>query len=354
MGARAAALVSASAQILTIHRCLHTRVRARVRQVMRDGFGMLGSLVFAFCVGSRFDSSVKEWRLFADLINDVGLSLDMLAPMLPDRFVLITSCGAMCKTMCGVAAGATRASITAHFALRDNLADVSTKEGAQETAVSLLGLVVGVGLAQHTTLSHASARLLFGLLTALHIFANYRGVRSLCLCSLNAQRARLLIDAVADGGSADRVSIAQREAIFRWHSGPRIRLGTSVAAAFGGTLGGTAFAAAAEACAGERHVLWPSGRCVHVLLEDGCSQLDQLRAFTHARLLLRARGERGFSRWPDDQSGGEVCALSAEVASTRAELKGFFSRLLAAVDEHGWSVLCVHLDAGPYRYSREM
>ena len=40
-----------------------------------------------------------------------------------------------------VTAGATRASITAHFALEGNLADVSAKEGAQETAVTLVGLV---------------------------------------------------------------------------------------------------------------------------------------------------------------------------------------------------------------------
>ena len=44
-------------------------------------------------------------------------------------------------------AGATRASITAHFARRDNLADVSAKEGAQETAVTLLGLLAGSALA---------------------------------------------------------------------------------------------------------------------------------------------------------------------------------------------------------------
>ena len=50
----------------------------------------------------------------------------------------------------GTVAGATRASITAHFAKGgNNLADVSAKEGAQETAVTLLGLLVGSIAARH-------------------------------------------------------------------------------------------------------------------------------------------------------------------------------------------------------------
>lgn len=317
-------------------------------QVLRDGFGMLGSLIFAFCVGSRFDGGVKEWRLFADLINDVGLSLDMVAPLLPHRVLLLTSCGAMCKTMCGVAAGATRASITAHFALRDNLADVSTKEGAQETAVSLVGLLVGLALARAVHLSHARARLLFALLTAVHVLANYRGVRSLCLCSLNAQRAALLVDAVANGAPADRAAIARRERVLRWPVASRVLLGVRLGDAFRGPLAGLALAAAAEACAGERHVLWAEGGRVRALLRDGCEQADMLRAFVHARLLLRAR-----TRWPPVASAADVRERCTEVAAARAEMCALLPRLLDSVREHGWSALRLHLGEGAHRYSWE-
>ena len=79
---------------------------AAIAWVLRDGFGMFGSLVFSYVFGRGFDRDVKErrrivaprsvaalsptlatssrpqeWRLFADLINDVGLTLDMLAPL---------------------------------------------------------------------------------------------------------------------------------------------------------------------------------------------------------------------------------------------------------------------------------
>ncbi|KAL3933894.1 MAG: hypothetical protein SGPRY_000080 [Prymnesium sp.] len=187
---------------------------AAIAWVLRDGFGMFGSLLFSYAFGSGFDRNVKEWRLFADLINDVGLTLDMLAPLMPSpsSFALLAAAGAACKSICGTVAGACRSSVTAHFALSSNLADVSAKEGAQETAVTLVGLVVGSWLAtqlgdsqaissRHTCLSRSdcclpatqlTCWLAFILLTALHVWANVLGVGCLQLTTLNAQRAVLL------------------------------------------------------------------------------------------------------------------------------------------------------------------
>ncbi|CAN0585313.1 unnamed protein product [Laminaria digitata] len=47
------------------------------------------------------------------------------------------------QALCGVAAGCTKTSITAHFALKANMADKSAKENAQETAVNVCGMVRG-------------------------------------------------------------------------------------------------------------------------------------------------------------------------------------------------------------------
>lgn len=191
---------------------------AAVAWVLRDGFGMCGSLLFASLVGSGFDENVKEWRLFADLINDVGLSLNMLAPLVgDDYFVLVAALGATCTTICGMVAGATRASITAHFALRGNIADVSAKEGAQETAVTVLGLLVG---------SYTFAPLIgdsvglvwfaFGALTLLHVYANWRGVGCLTLPWLNTHRASILTRRWVDsrGTALFPAEVASRERIW--------------------------------------------------------------------------------------------------------------------------------------------
>lgn len=65
--------------------------------VLRDGFGMVGSLIFSYVAGSHMDSNIKEWRLFADIANDVGLALDMVAPMFRGNFALVSSLATMCK-----------------------------------------------------------------------------------------------------------------------------------------------------------------------------------------------------------------------------------------------------------------
>ncbi len=39
---------------------------------VRDMLGMLGGVLFASLAGSSFDCNAKQWRLFADIINDIG------------------------------------------------------------------------------------------------------------------------------------------------------------------------------------------------------------------------------------------------------------------------------------------
>lgn len=43
-----------------------------------------------------------------------------------------------------MAGGATRASITQHQAIKGNMADVSAKDGSQETCVNLVASIVGI------------------------------------------------------------------------------------------------------------------------------------------------------------------------------------------------------------------
>lgn len=118
-----------------------TALAATLQWVVRDGASMLGGLLFTWWGAQSFDCDVKVWRLFADVINDVGLTLEMLSPLCGKAFLPVACLGSICKTMCGVAAGATRTALTAHFATAGNLADVAAKEGSQETAVTLFGLL---------------------------------------------------------------------------------------------------------------------------------------------------------------------------------------------------------------------
>ena len=181
---------------------------AAVAWVLRDGVGMFGSLLFSYAVGANFDANVKEWRLFADLINDLGMTLDLLAPLAgsPTGFMVVAATGAACKTICGMTAGATRASITAHFALRGNLADVSAKESAQETAVTLIGLVAGTALASRLGDSAVTSWVAFIVLTLLHVWANWHGVGCLTFHDLNPQRAQIVARSWCAGAAVSAAS----------------------------------------------------------------------------------------------------------------------------------------------------
>jgi hypothetical protein len=172
-----------------------TAASAAMQWLLRDGIGMIGGILFAWRQSARFGLNIRKWRLFADVINDVGLTLEMISPLFPPRYFLwFAGAGSVCRSMCGVAAGASRAALTAHFARKgNNLSDISTKENLQETAVTLSGLVLGTLLAPMLNASAARLWTFFITLTLVHVLANYAAMRVLVLTSFNRQRAELVV-----------------------------------------------------------------------------------------------------------------------------------------------------------------
>lgn len=84
-----------------------TAVQASVQWILRDGASMLGGLLFTSFSSANFGQNIKSWRLFADLINNVGITLDMLAPIFRNHFLTLVCIASICKALCGIAAGAT-------------------------------------------------------------------------------------------------------------------------------------------------------------------------------------------------------------------------------------------------------
>jgi hypothetical protein len=125
---------------------------AAIAWAIRDGTGLMGSLVYTYLVSDQLDAHVKDFRLFADIINDVGFTLDMIAPLFGRNSIYywyIASSSVLCKTMCGISAGATKGSITQHFAIHGNMADLNAKESTQETIVTLIGMIGGIYAAKY-------------------------------------------------------------------------------------------------------------------------------------------------------------------------------------------------------------
>lgn len=221
---------------------------------------MIGGLLFSYIASPHFDAHVKEFRLLADVLNDVGLTLDMALPFLlaqswfsspqslfpfvaaclPSSYLVLTSASMLCKVACGMAAGATKGNITDHFAISGNRADCQSKESTQETLVSLVGMCLGVWL---TNILHRLERnagkedqdiencvnddenyhgsgvdgtcdanssnntvtdvqmitwSIFIILTVIHVWANYVGMQMLRLRTLNHERAKVALQPLVE------------------------------------------------------------------------------------------------------------------------------------------------------------
>ncbi|XP_016819174.1 RUS family member 1 isoform X2 [Cricetulus griseus] len=150
--------------------------------LLKDSTGMLGRIIFAWWKG-----------LFADVLNDIAMFLEIMAPMYPIFFTMTVSISNLAKCIVGVAGGATRAALTMHQARRNNMADVSAKDSSQETVVNLAGLLVSLLMLPLVSDCPSLSLGCFILLTALHIYANYRAVRALVLETLNESRLQLLL-----------------------------------------------------------------------------------------------------------------------------------------------------------------
>ncbi|KAI8803023.1 vitamin B6 photo-protection and homoeostasis-domain-containing protein [Cladochytrium replicatum] len=178
-----------------------TASAATFQRIMQDGTGMVGQIFFAWRLSDRLDSDLKKFRFLADILNDAAVLLDVISPIVIPSFQLHVACIAtLCRALCGVCAGSTKAGLSMHFARNGQVADLNAKDGSQETVVNLIGLLLGPIIL--TVLPEGDVyRTWFVLVifTALHLFFNYRAVRAVVIPTLNRQRAAILMTAHITG-----------------------------------------------------------------------------------------------------------------------------------------------------------
>lgn len=76
------------------------------------------------------------------------------------------------------------------------MADVSAKDGSQETVVNLTALLCSYNLLPLISGNVQLSWTIYALLTCLHLYANYRAVRALQMENLNQKRFRILFESV--------------------------------------------------------------------------------------------------------------------------------------------------------------
>lgn len=166
-----------------------------------------------------FSSDIKQSRMLADILNDLALSIEIALPYVPESCVaFLMLLATTMKCMCGFIAGATRAAITAHFALDGNEADVAVKEGNQENLVTVVGLVMGGAFVKFFS-SEVSIIVAFVVLTFLHIIFNIMAVWSLRLRKLNFQRFHVAVALYYNNFSPTNKLVNWCESL--WYSRPK-------------------------------------------------------------------------------------------------------------------------------------
>lgn len=273
-----------------------TVLGATFQWFLRDFTGMLGGIIFTIYQGSNLDSQAKQWRLTADFMNDIGMLMDLVSPLFPKVFVTLVCIGSIARSVTGVASGATRAALTQHFALQQNAADISAKEGSQETAATLTGMLLGMLLAKLTSGNTGAIWLCFLALTGFHMYANYRAVRCLCLTSLNRERAKIVLHAFLSTGKVlSPADVSVREKVLPqissvmhlvYKSNQRVTFGARISSI---TLDGgwKLFPQLVQHYSKEYYILIFQEGKIYVVLHRLAAREDFLKSYIHALVAAR-------------------------------------------------------------------
>lgn len=215
-----------------------TALAAAITWILKDGTGMIGRIVFAWWNGPGLDAQCKKWRLVADILNDCAMGIELTLPYFSKYSLIILCVSTAMKSIVGVAGSATRAALTQHQALKNNLADVSAKDGSQETFVNLIASFVGIMILSNIGDGRYVMEL-FVLLATVHLYANYRAVKALCLNSLNEDRLALIMrNYLIDQSIPDPVEVNKLESVLMYGNsakrifGFQIKMGVSLESVF--------------------------------------------------------------------------------------------------------------------------
>ncbi len=181
--------------------------------IAQETIGRIATILFAHRFSQRIEAEVKFYRFFADIVNDIAFVLDCLSPGLPVLGRVCALCVSnACRAVCGVSGGSSKAILSTHFAKAGNIGELNAKDGSQETVVSLIGMWLGGIVVSKVHGTTGTWSCLVPLLT-LHLWANWKAVRSVRLTSLNLDRATILFSALLQHKSLTMDEVSQRESI---------------------------------------------------------------------------------------------------------------------------------------------
>jgi hypothetical protein len=333
--------------------------------ILKDMTSRVATIAFAHRFGLAIEPDAKRYRFLADFFNDAAFFMELASPLLgPWAKVGVLALGEALRAMCGVAAGASKAALSAHFAKFDNLAELNAKESSQETAVGLMGLLVGTLVVRMVE----SPRAVFFLVVALvlcHLWMNYLGVRSVVMDTLNRQRATIVYrEWLRSGEVLAPAEVSRREAILWWTPVVADRAGqpaavVSMAESYR-DASARMYAQVREygELAGDgkapRHILSVSGggtrmKSIKIMLMEGCTPRDVAVAWFSAIDIAWAEKEQGSATEKETSWGVD---RGAEQADQRPLVDALANKdeLCDALVKKGWNLDTQWFETGaPFR-----
>lgn len=184
--------------------------------VSSEAVSRMVSIAFSWRFSRYLDPECKRYRFLADILNDLSLVLSTLSSAIPNFYLraVVIVASASFRALCGVCAASSRAALTNHFAKDEkSVADINAKDSSQETIIYLIGLLLG-SLIVPMVNGYTAIWYSLTILVVLHLWANYKAVRSVQMTSLNLGRLCILLSAwLSSGEIATPSEVAESESI---------------------------------------------------------------------------------------------------------------------------------------------
>ncbi|PRW60390.1 UPF0420 isoform X4 [Chlorella sorokiniana] len=296
---------------------------AAIKWITKDGLGAAGRLIVGGNLAQVFDEDPRRWRMVAEAVTTLGLSLEIATRMYPAQFVLLAGAGTLAKSMAkGMGRPCFRV-IQTHFSATNNVGDVAAKEEVWEVAAQLLGLASSVALLR--TLEAAGQPELvvpaWAAAHGVHVALRYVALRALRFPYPNQKRGSLMVTQHVGSGSVPSIEEAnQSEQILLPPSAcrPRMRFGCSLDEALGwsgsgGLLSSPLGGASSSSSSSSSSVGSSSGGSSSSSSTDGGSQAQELQ-----QLVALYAGERYMLTWRDGTAHVLLQETAAPVDLLRA------------------------------------
>ena len=320
-----------------------TAMAATITWLLKSGSGMLGSILFAWARGSHLDCYCKQWRLTADVLNDFATCVEILAPSVgPDYFLFVMCAAGIAKSIVGVAGGSTRAAVTSHQAIQANMGDVSAKDGSQETLVNLSALIIGLVMIPFVNENIVIIWFLYILLTALHLYGNYRAVRALKMEFVNLLRLQIIIRHYLRHGeilSIEKTNNEEPLFLSFFTRATEYEMGAKLASGSGGQFTSL-----------ERgFIIQKRGDKFYIALEENFLSHTILESIFYTELSIHLKKSRGYALPWDEELQPKSDVFSNEQSGI-AENYRLFGDFSSKFDGSEWYVDLIKITTSPWRF----